>query len=268
MFALPIERRSSGKVDPRVRKAGACLWWFRRLAPGAGSVYPLRARTPHECVAIHSYTLMSEEFISTGRARTYEAFLHAADLGPVYRWQKRFLQHLQLGCLNRRWVLKSPDHVYGLDKLLTVFPDAAIIQTHRNPVDVLKSQIQLTQLLEAMYARPAPRHQLGISEALKIKQISDHITRFRDAYPAQAAKFIDVTYRELVTDPLAVVQQIYARLDIPLTETAAVRMRGLAAARSRYQKPPESYTLANFGLDRAAERERFQGYCARFGIPC
>jgi hypothetical protein len=211
---------------------------------------------------------MSEEFISTGRARTYEAFLHAADLEPVYRWQKRFLQHLQLRCLNRRWVLKSPDHVYGLDKLLTVFPDAAIIQTHRNPVDVLKSQIQLTQVLEAMYARPAARHQLGMSEALKIKQISDHITRFRDAYPAQAEKFIDVTYRELVTDPLAVVQRIYARLDIPLTETAAVRMRGLAAARSRYQKPPESYKLATFGLDRAAERERFQGYCARFGIPC
>ena len=75
----------------------------------------------------------------------------------MYCWQKRFLQHLQLGRPNRRWVLKAPDHAYGLDKLLTVFPDAAIIQTHRNPVDVLKSQIQLTQVLEAIYARPAAR---------------------------------------------------------------------------------------------------------------
>jgi len=115
---------------------------------------------------------MSEEFVSTGRIPTYEAFLHAADLDPVYRWQKRFLQHLQFGCANRRWVLKSPDHVYGMDKLLTVFPDAAIIQTHRNPVDVLKSQIQLTQVLEAIYARPVARDRLGISEARKVKQIS------------------------------------------------------------------------------------------------
>jgi hypothetical protein len=91
MFLLRIKGESSNKADPRVRKAEACLWWFRRLAPSADSVYPMRARTPHECVAIHSYTLMSEEFVSTGRVPSYEAFLHAADLRPVYRWQKWFL---------------------------------------------------------------------------------------------------------------------------------------------------------------------------------
>ena len=130
-------KQASKKVDPRVRKAEASLWWFRRLAPGADSVYPMRAWTPHECVAIHSYTLMSEEFVSTGHIPTYEAFLHTADLGPVYRWQKRFLQYLQLGLSEQALGSKSPDHMYGLDTLLTVFPDAAIIQTHRNPVDVL-----------------------------------------------------------------------------------------------------------------------------------
>jgi hypothetical protein len=268
MFPLAVDSGRPKKVDPWVRKAEACLWWFRRLAPGADSVYPMRARTPHECVAIHSYTLMSEEFISTGRVPSYEAFLHAADLGPVYRWQNRFLQHLQLGCPNRRWVLKSPDHVYGLDKLLTVFPDAAIIQTHRNPVDVLKSQIQLTEVLEAMYARPVARSQLGMSEARKVRQLSDYITRFRYAHPDAAAKFIDVTYRELVSDPMAVVRRIYERLDIALTEATAERMRRLATARSRYQKPVDSPTLAYFGLDHAAEAEQFQGYCSRFGVPC
>ena len=267
MFPIPIGSKPPKKMDPRVRKAEASLWCFRRLAPGADSVYPMRAWTPHECVAIHSYTLMSEEFVSTGRIPTYEAFLHAADLGPVYRWQKRFLQHLQLGCPNRRWVLKSPDHVYGLDKLLTVFPDAAIIQTHRNPVDVLKSQIQLTQVLEAIYARPVARDRLGISEARKVKQISDYITLFRDAHRDAAEKFIDITYRELVSNPMKVVQRIYERLDISLTEVAAERMRQLATARSRYQKPVASPTLAYFGLDPAAERERFADYCARFEIP-
>ena len=142
MFPIATGSQAPKEVDPRVRKAEASLWWFRRLAPGADSVYPMRAWTPHECVAIHSYTLLSEEFVSTCHIPTYEAFLHTADLGPTYLWQKRFLQYLQLGCSNRRWVLKSPDHVYGLDKLLTVFPDAVIIQTHRNPVQVVMSQFQ------------------------------------------------------------------------------------------------------------------------------
>src|SRR5207249_7689779 len=71
MFPLPIGSKPNNKVDQRVRKAEAYLWWFRRFAPGADSVYPVRASTPHECVAIHSYTLMSEEFISTCRIPTY-----------------------------------------------------------------------------------------------------------------------------------------------------------------------------------------------------
>ena len=235
MFPIPRSKHPE-KVDPRVRKANACLWWFRRLAPGADSVYPIRAWTPHECVAIHSYTLLSEEFVSTCHVPTYEAFLHAADLGPIYRWQRRFLQYLQIRHSNSRWVLKSPDHIYGLDKLLAVFPDAAIIQTHRNPVEVVKSQILLTQVLEAMFARPREREQLAASEARKIEQMLGYITRFRDAYPNLARQFIDVTYRELVSDPLAVVQRIYERLDIRLSEVATKRIRRLASTRSRYEK--------------------------------
>ena len=268
MFPVPIGRRLPKKVDPRVQKADACLWWFRRLAPGADSVYPIRARTPHECVAIHSYTLLSEEFVSTCHVPTYEAFLHAADLGPAYRWQRRFLQYLQMGRSNKRWVLKSPDHIYGLDKLLTVFPDAAVIQTHRNPIEVVNSQIRLTKVLEAVFARPREHAQLAISEAQKIEQMLGHITRFRDAYPNVAGQFIDVTYRELVSDPLAVVRRIYERLDIRLTEVAAERMRRLAAARSRYEKGRrDSPPLADVRLPDTADLGRFEDYCSRFGIP-
>jgi hypothetical protein len=267
MFPIPIGKRRPEKADPRVQKAKACLWCFRRLAPGADSVYPIRAWMPHERVAIHSYTLLSEEFVSTCHVPTYEAFLHAADLGPTYRWQRRFLQYLQMERPNSRWVLKSPDHIYCLDTLLNVFPDAAIIQTHRNPAEVVKSQIRLTKVLEAMFARPREREQLAISEARKIEQMLGYITRFRDAYPNVAKQFIDITYRELVSDPLAVVRRIYERLDIRLTEVAIERMRGLVSARSRYKKRRRrSPPLADPGLDSTAGKDQFENYCSRFGI--
>jgi len=265
---FPISSKPRETVDFRVRKAEASLWWFRRLAPGADSVYPLRAWTPHECVAIHSYSLLSEEFVSTCRVPTYEAFLHnKVDLTPVYRWQKRFLQHLQLGCSNKRWVLKSPDHVYGLDELLTVFPDALIIQTHRNPVDVLRSQIQLTKVLGGLFARPEKPDQLVKREALKIEEFVNRITRFRDARPQLAGRFIDVNYRELVSDPLAVVHRIYQKLDIQMTEVTTERMQRVALNRSRYRRSDHSPTLADLGLDGGADTRRFESYCSRFGIP-
>jgi Sulfotransferase family len=266
MFPIAIESKTRGKADRRIRKAEASLWWFRQLAPGADSVYPMRAQTPHECVAIHSYTLLSDEFVSICRVPTYEAFLHGADLGPTYRWQKRFLQHLQLDCPARRWVLKSPDHVYNLDKLLNVFPDALIIQTHRNPIDVVRSQIQVTEVLERLFARPEQRYQLGRREVRKIEEMAEHIIRFRDTYPKAASRFVDVKYRELTSNPLAVVHQVYERLGIRLTETAAERIQSLASRRSSYQKPGARLTLADFGLDAAAETRRFERYCHRFGI--
>ena len=90
MFPIPAPEAEQPARDPRVRKAAACLWWFRRLAPQADEVFPMRACTPHECVAIHSYTLMSEEFISSCRIPTYEAFLRGSDFARPTRGSGAF----------------------------------------------------------------------------------------------------------------------------------------------------------------------------------
>jgi len=137
MFPLAAATpEQAGQHQRHVRKAEMRLWWFRRFAPKADSVYPARANTPHECLTIHSYTLMSEEFVSTCRVPSYEKFLRQTGLGAAYAWQKLFLQHLQSNASAKRWILKSPDHLYGLEELFRIFPDAIVIQTHRDPLDV------------------------------------------------------------------------------------------------------------------------------------
>jgi Sulfotransferase family len=268
MFPLPGQNRFRNEMDSRVRKAEASLWWFRRLAPRADSVYPMRACTPHECVAIHSYTFLSGEFVSICYLPSYQAFLHATDFGPTYNWQRRFLEHLQLGGPARRWILKSPDHIFALEGLLTVFPDAMIIQTHRDPLEVLRSSSQLTQVLQGLFGRVANLKQLGIREARMLAEGIQRIMSFRDAHPELATRFIDVMYRELVSDPLAMVRQIYQQFDIRLTDAAADRMQRMASNRSRYRGHNGSPTLAELGLDAATEIRRFQSYCSRFGIAC
>jgi hypothetical protein len=250
-----------------VRKTEAYLWWFRRLTPRADSVYPMRALTPHECIAIHSYTLLSEEFVSTCRIPTYEAFLRSADLGPTYEWQKRFLQYLQLSRPTKQWVLKSPDHIHGLEHLLAVFPDAVIIQTHRNPLEVLRSSIQLTEVLEGMYARVGDPGKTRMREARTLAERMEIITLFREAHPELDRRFIDVKYHELVSDPLAIVRSIYQQLGMRLTDSAAEKMQRLASARSRYKGRRDGPTLADLGLDEPAHRRRLEAYCSRFEVP-
>lgn len=247
-------------------KAEVCLWWFRRLAPQADSVYPMRALTPHECVAIQSLTFLSEEFVSTCNVPTYEAFLHSSDLTPVYAWEKRFLQHLQLGCPARRWVLKSPDHVCGLEALFSVFPDAFIVQTHRNPLAVLKSSTRLTQVLRGLYGPRGDSEQVQEREATVLAERTERFIRFRDHHPKLADRFIDVKYVELVADPLAVVRRIYQQTDTPLTQAAAERMQRLAATRSRYAGHRSCTEPPGVKPEPVAEAGRFEQYCSRFGL--
>jgi hypothetical protein len=266
MFPLPAP--ANGQCDyRRVCKSATRLWWFRQLAPQADEVCPIRACTPHECVAIHSYTFMSYEFVSTCRIPSYETFLGAADLTPVYLWQRRFLEHLQLGWPARRWVLKSPVHVYGLKELFVIFPDAYVIQTHRNPLEVLRSNTQLTRVLHDLYARPGGLSQIGANEARTLREEMERFMYFRDLHPELAHRFIDVSYPELASDPLGVIRRIYRGLEFPLTDAAIQQMRQLISSRSRYHRP-HSPTLSDFGLDTKEQSVRFERYCLRFGQQC
>jgi Sulfotransferase family len=266
MFPIPTRSDARSSVDARIRKAEACLWWFRRLAPLADAVYPIRASTPHECVGIHSYTMLSQEFVITCRIPAYEAFLRDGNLRPAYAWQKRFLQYLQLSGPNRNWILKSPEHVYGLDHLLSVFPDAVVIQTHRNPLEVLRSSLQLNEVLEGVFAYPGDRAQTGIREARSLIESMESIRSFRKAHPEFAGRFIDVHYDELVSDPLEVVRQIYQRLNRHLAEPASERIQGLAARRSRYKGRHGSPTLADLGVDEVFESQRLAAWCSQCNV--
>ena len=224
----------------------------------------MRAGTPHECVAIHSYTFLSQEFVSTCRVPAYESFLRASDLGLAYEWQRCFLQHLQFGASPRQWVLKSPDHFYGLAELFAVFPDALIIQTHRHPLEVLDSSCRLTEVLHGLYARPAKHSAVAAHEATVLADAMDRLIRFRDAHPQLAERFVDVTYNELASEPLSVVRRIHATFDMPLGATALERMRSLAAARSRYGRRRSA--APHPGLEGLPETAGFERYCARFQI--
>jgi Sulfotransferase family len=267
MFPIAGHNRTRSEVDSRVGRAEFCLWLFRRLAPGANSVYPLRAWTPHECVAIHSYTLLSEEFAMICRVPAYEAFLRGANFSLAYAWQKRFLQYLQLSDPTKQWILKSPDHVHTLGHLLTMFPDAVVIQTHRNPLEVLKSSMYLTEVLERTFARADDRSQIRQREIRNLTEHVESITSFREANPELEGRFIDVRYHELILDPLTVIRQTYQRLDMPLTEMAANRMQRLASTRSRYKGRRGDRRRADFELDGSFDRHRLEAYCSRFGFP-
>jgi hypothetical protein len=258
---------SNNEEERRIRKTAACLWLFRKIAPRADAVHPMRAMSPQECVTIHSYSLLSQEFLTIFHLPSYEGFLNGVHFTPAYEWQKRFLQHLQSGSPQKRWVLKAPDHIFSIDSLFEVFPDARVIQTHRNPVDVLKSSTQLGQVLRETFAHPEEKELVRTREARILAEGIERITHFRDAHPEMSDRFIDVNYNDLVSDPVDTVRACCNKLDVPLTDQTLDQVENVVRQRSRYPSHQKSSGLPDFGIDLGTVAgKRFENYCDRFGL--
>jgi Sulfotransferase family len=172
------------------------------------------------------------------------------------------LQYLQLSGPHKNWILKSPEHVYGLDHILSVFPDALIIQTHRNPLEVLRFSLQLNEVLEGVCLprRSGPSRDPGGKSLIAS---SDSIRLFRKAHPEFAGRFIDVHYDELISDPLEVVRQIYQRLNRHLVEVVSEGIQRLATKRSRYKGRRGSPTLADLGIEEVSESQQLVAWCSQ-----
>src|SRR5262249_33828243 len=136
----PAPQRATYDRDPRIAKVERELWWFQRLSPSFQAIHDVGARMPEECVIILAHSLVGSQFASMYDVPSYSRWGDAQDARPGYELHRRFLQHLQHHCRGERWVLKAPVHLPHLGALLSVYPDARVIMTHREPLEVLGSE--------------------------------------------------------------------------------------------------------------------------------
>src|SRR5215469_3914217 len=125
--------------DARILGLAIAMLGFDLMTPGLRGIHELGAHLPEECIIAHAHSFLSFSFTFSHFVPSYRAWLEQQHLGPAYSFHKRFLQYLQSGWAPERWVLKAPSHLFGLDALLATYPDACIVQAHRDPLAVLGS---------------------------------------------------------------------------------------------------------------------------------
>ncbi len=266
MHPWPPPERASWETDPRIARVEAHFAGVDRLLPGFKTMHPMGARLPQECVALTAHDFASMIFSTTHRVPGYQAWLDGADLRWVYASHRRQLQYLQWRCPAERWVLKSPGHLWALDALLAVYPDARIVQTHRDPLKVIASLTSLVTLLRSMASDAIDPFAIGVewTERLAAGLERSMVVRAR-GLPAGAQVF-DAHFAELLRDEIDMVRRIYAHFDLPLTPEAEARMRRYLAENPRDRHGAHRYTLEASGLDPATERRRYARHQELFGI--
>jgi len=78
------------------------------------------------------------------------------------------------------------------------------------------------------------------------------------------AGYMDVAYRRLVREPLAVVEDVYRRLGRPLTPEASTAMQRWLSVNPQHQHGRHDYNLGQYGLVSAEISSALGGYCERF----
>jgi Sulfotransferase family len=266
MYPSPPPTRATYETDPRIARAARQLRWLDWLAPDFKTIHPVGAQLPLECIAIMSASFLAARFQTTYNVPGYEAWLASQDMRPAYAFHRRFLQHLQWRAPGARWVLKAPSHVFSFDALLDTYPDARIVQTHRDPVTAVASVASLSSVLHRAFGRQRHPARFGHEVTNRWTEGLERSLELRRSGRVPPARIVDVHHHELVADPMSVVHRIYSQFDLPLPATADARMRAFLAGHPRGAQGRHEYAPEPFGLDREDLARRFQAYSEHFGV--
>lgn len=254
----------TGRLGDACRRAGvqAQFYLMRLLAPRLNALHHIAASEPEECTDITAQVFQSLRYDSVYRVPSYQSWLQRHGHLDAYRFHKRFLQHLDSQVPGRRWILKSPDHIFALDDIRSVYPDARFVFIHRDPVAVLASVAKLTEVLRRPFTYRLDLEEIGRQVCASWLDGAQRMMKAADTCDS----ILHLHYREIVGAPQEAAERVFRHAALRLDERTAQRMQKWLASRSNRHHRQGEYRLATFGLDPDVLRAKFAPYTDRFGI--
>ena len=256
--------RVAWDTDPVFRECHERISARHRASPEMNAIHPMSAEWVDECWHLMSQSFANCTYECNASVPSYSRWYTAHDLRPTYRRHRDNLNLIGHG-QSRRWLLKDADHLFDLDALLDVYPDACVVFTHRDPVRLLPSVCSLLRAARMPLDAQLDLRRLGRDQlAMWERGIYATLDVRRQHDPAQ---FFDLHFHEFQKDPMQCIHAIYDRFGLEFSDEAE---RGIQAWRSA--NPPggpggHSYSLEDFGLVEDEIRERFRTYVDAFDIP-
>jgi hypothetical protein len=249
--------------DPRIEAVRAGIERDRQRNPDFDKIHVARADGPEECVLLLAYTFCDVQMGIEPLLPPYDEWFQAQDLRSSYTYYADLLRLLDWQRPGERWLLKSPAHLWAIDVLLEMFPDACILQTHRDPLEILPSYCSMIASLMEIREVVDPK-QLGPAVLEFLARMLERGLAARDRSAPE--RFVDVDYRDFVSAPLETAERIYQAFGLELgPDTRAVMERHLSE-NPQNRHGAHRYSLEEYGLSAEAVRDRLAEYIERFGL--
>ena len=261
----PVPPPTAGRLYTDPRCLAALERQQRALAEGlAGTNIRFEwADSPAECVHVMNHDFKAMQWEASAPMPAYTEFIYSCDMTSAYTLHRRYLQVLQHRAPGP-WVLKAPSHALWLPTLLSLYPDARLVWTHRDPCAAVASLCSLMANAHRRNCAEADLEYLGRNVPLGLVE---HVERPMALLDEIGDRIHHIQYDSLVGGEIDAMRGLYEWLGDELTPAVEARMRGWLSEGRPARLGPHRYALEDFGLERAAVASLFSDYVSHFDIP-
>ncbi|MET9199164.1 sulfotransferase [Gordonia sp. NPDC003585] len=257
-FPQPRPPRDTWADNPVYQQIDAGLAQHHVENPEFMGLHYMDAGEVEECWQLLRQSVMSISYESLAYLPTYSQWLAGQDWTPAYLRHKRNLQMIGLNDPEKRWVLKNPSHLFALDALMAAYPDALVIQTHREPKTIIASMCSLAEHATPGWSTTFVCDTIGSAQLELWSRGLREFSAARGRY--DSSQFLDVDFADLRNDPMGTVERVYAALDAPFTDDARKAVVALdEESKTGDRKPQHRYQLSDYGLDEQTVAAAFAG---------
>jgi len=262
----PIRER--GREAEYEQRALDRMRMWSRVTPQVESIHDFAATTPCETIRLEAFSFRCPAWLNLlGLTPTFNAWLGGQSVTLPLSYAKRILKAQQFLDPGYQWVLKSPEAIGYLPKLLEVFPDARLIWGHRDPIKAMSSMVDMIGTM--MFIRSDQKLDAAyefVTNPAVVAPIMEGPIDLIENGSLPKDRLYNVQYGDLMDDPVAVVAAIYQHFGEPFLDEAQSAIAKYVRDNPRTKRPAHEYST---GKDKqvSAERAAFRRYQSYFAVP-
>lgn len=250
--------------NPDYEKARAALAAMIEVSPEVLEDHGMAVDTVEESLNILAHGFHSNMYSSQYAIPRYDAWYRGGNDEASYRYLADVMRLIGAHTPERTWLLKNPTDTFSLAEIFAIFPDAMVIQTHRDPVQSVPSIVNLIGGAHRMF-RGEGRIDYPAIFAREKEMWAEAMERADAVKEAHPGRVLDLQFESFVQDQMGAVRTIYDHFGLNLSRETERAMREWLAANPRKSQIMQRFTPEDFGGDTEALLARFAAYRVRYG---
>lgn len=246
------------------RASQAEIDFLYKVTPSLMTVHEMRAEWPEECRHILAQSFTDDRFETSATLPGYNEWYWSTPHSETYRRHKRLVRLIGMHEPDRRWLLKYPVHLRQLPALLDVYPDACIVQTHRDPRTVMASYTSFVAKVREMHEDRVDMEYIAREQLESWSTAADAGVAYRRKHGSE--RFFDLHFSDFMADPIGSVKRIYRHFDQVLSTEGEERLEQWHADHPQGRHGQHSYEKDDFGLRESEILDRFAEYMEFHGM--